>query len=89
MARRGKRLDKQLLQNKRIYVACQTDDDLPYILQYAGEDNLMIGSDYGHADNATEIEALRKIKGQGSASSQAIDKILGANPARFYGLSLQ
>ena len=63
-ARRGKKLSDRLLKDKRVYVTCQTDDDLEYILSYAGEDNLVIGTDYGHSDNASEIEALRKLRNQ-------------------------
>ncbi len=85
-ARRGKPLDKHVLKSKRIYVACQTDDDLPYILDYAGEDNLVIGSDYGHADTATEIEALRRIKQGGNVSPRVINKILQDNARALYGL---
>lgn len=84
--KRGKRLKKDLLRESRIYVACQTDDDLPYILSYAGENNLVIGSDYGHADTATEIEALRKLKHHGELKSDVIQKILEDNPKAFYNL---
>lgn len=84
--RRGKRLPRDLLRENRIYVACQTDDDLPYILKYVGEDNLVIGSDYGHADTATEIEALRKLKQQGEVGPIAIKKILDDNPRALYSL---
>lgn len=73
--------------SKQLFVACQTDDDLPYVLTYSGEDSLMIGSDYGHADNASELLALRRLKDNGELDSQVIDKILYFNPARFYGLS--
>lgn len=86
MAKKGKQLDKQVLKDKRIYVACQTDDDLPYILEYAGEDNLVIGSDYGHADSATEIEALRKITHEGNVTPRVINKILNDNARALYGL---
>ncbi len=86
-ARRGKRLERHVLRDNRIYVACQTDDDLAYVLDYAGEDNLVIGSDYGHADNASELLALRNLKEKGEVEPRIIDKILSANPARFYGLS--
>jgi aminocarboxymuconate-semialdehyde decarboxylase len=85
-ARRGRELSKQLLKEKRVYVTCQTDDDLDYILGYAGEDNLVIGSDYGHSDNASEIEALRKLRTDGRVSGQVIDKILKNNPCALYGL---
>lgn len=85
-ARRGKKLSDNLLKDKRIYVTCQTDDDLTYILGYAGEDNLVIGTDYGHSDNASEIEALRKIREQGKIPAGVIDKILDDNPRVLYGL---
>jgi predicted TIM-barrel fold metal-dependent hydrolase len=85
-ARRGRQLSQQLLKDKRVYVTCQTDDDLDYILGYAGEDNLVIGSDYGHSDNASEIEALRKLRTDGRVSAQVIDKILKNNPWALYGL---
>src|SRR5919109_3377257 len=75
-ARRGKELGKQVLKDHRVYVTCQTDDDLAYILGYAGEDNLVIGSDYGHSDNANEIEALRNLRTRGEIDSRVINKIL-------------
>jgi uncharacterized protein len=85
-ARRGKPFPKNVLKENRIYVTCQTDDDLDQVLGYAGEDNLVIGTDYGHADNAAEIEALRKLRNDGKLPGSVIDKILQDNPAAFYGL---
>jgi predicted TIM-barrel fold metal-dependent hydrolase len=85
-ARRGRHFPENLLRANRIYVTCQTDDDLDYVLGYAGADNLVIGTDYGHADNAVEIEALRKLRGEGKLNGQVIDKILQDNPAALYGL---
>lgn len=84
--RRGKELSKDLLREYRLYVACQTDDDLPYVLQYTGPDNVLIGSDYGHADTSSELEALRHLKAQGNVDPATIDKILCDNPKAFYGL---
>jgi hypothetical protein len=72
--------------SNQLFVACQTDDDLPYVLKYAGENCLMVGSDYGHADNASELLALRRLKENGAIAPVVIDKILCTNPARFYGL---
>jgi predicted TIM-barrel fold metal-dependent hydrolase len=82
----GKQANPDVMRNRRLFVACQTDDDLPYVLKYSGEDSLMIGSDYGHADNASELLALKRLKENGAIDPKVIDKILGANPARFYGL---
>lgn len=86
LRRKGKGLDREALRKGRIYVACQTDDDLPYILSYAGEDNLVIGTDYGHADTASEISALRELQHNGQVNSEAVKKILDDNPRALYGL---
>jgi predicted TIM-barrel fold metal-dependent hydrolase len=85
-ARRGKQLSTNVLKDKRVWVTCQTDDDLDYILGYAGEDTLVIGTDYGHSDNASEIEALRKLKNDGRVAAQIINKILDDNPRALYAL---
>ena len=83
---KGKGISKDLLRRMRLYVACQTDDDLPYILKYSGEDNIVIGSDYGHADTSSEIEALRRLREKGGVSPEVIDKILYDNPKALYNL---
>jgi hypothetical protein len=84
-ARRGRHFPENVLKENRVYVTCQTDDDLDYVLGYAGTENLVIGTDYGHADNAVEIEALRKLRGQGKLKAEVVDRILQDNPAALYG----
>jgi predicted TIM-barrel fold metal-dependent hydrolase len=84
--RRGKELKKDLLKENRIYIACQTDDDLAYVLRYASEDYVVIGSDYGHADTATEIEALKRLQERGEVNLRTIEKILSDNPRALYNL---
>jgi predicted TIM-barrel fold metal-dependent hydrolase len=79
-------LSKDWLRENRLYVACQTDDDLPYVLKYSGEDNIVIGSDYGHADTSSEIEALRNLKMKDELKQEVIDKILYENPKTLYNL---
>ena len=37
---RGRTLPENPLKAYRLYVACQSDDDLPYVLTYTGEDNM-------------------------------------------------
>lgn len=82
----GMPLGRGWMRDKRLYVACQTDDDLPYILEYSGADNIVIGTDYGHADTSSEIEALRKLKTSGRLDAGVVDKILDANPRALYNL---
>ncbi len=82
----GKPLTRDWMRQNRLYVACQADDDLPYVLQYSGEDSIVIGSDYGHADTSSEIEALRKLKTSRELEPFLIDKILDNNPRVLYAL---
>lgn len=85
--RRGLKVEKtEILRKNRIYVACQTDDDLPYVLKYAGEGMLVIGTDYGHNDTSSEILALRKLKEDGAVPSEIVKKILDDNARALYGL---
>lgn len=80
---------EDLFRRNRFYVACQTNDDLPYILKYGTEDSLMIGTDYSHADQSAEIHALDVIEQRGESGeipASVARKILDDNPRRFYGL---
>jgi predicted TIM-barrel fold metal-dependent hydrolase len=84
--RENKAMARNMIRDNHIYVACQTDDDLPYVIKYAGEDNIVIGSDYGHNDTSSEIEALRAVKRNGEVEPKVIDKILYDNAKALYGL---
>jgi len=77
---------RELLQERNIFVALQTTDDIDYIVETAGEDNLMIGTDYGHNDTSTELRALTNLRDNGGISPALAEKILDANPRRLYGL---
>ena len=77
---------KDILSENNIFVACQTSDDLPYILDAVGDDNIVVGTDYGHNDTATEIDALRKLREQGTIDATSVGKILSDNPKRLYAL---
>ena len=80
---------EDLFRKYRFYVTCHTNDDLPYILKYGTEDSLMIGTDYSHADQSAEIEALDVIERRGANGeipASIAQKIVSDNPRRFYGL---
>ena len=51
----------------------------------AGENNLLIGTDYGHTDQSAEIEALRIFQEQGTVEPRVVEKILDTNPRAVYG----
>ncbi len=70
----------------RVYVTCQNDDDLDYIVGYVGEGNLLIGTDYGHFDPSSEIDAISILKSRTDLSTSLINKIVDFNPRNFYAI---
>ena len=87
LQRKGKRLASDPLKENNIYVTIEVTDDIPYIIDRVGDDNLVVGTDYGHTDTSAEIEALRIVQESGEVDSDSINKILGPNSARLYGLN--
>ncbi len=80
------RLPDNLMEEYRIYVTCQVGDDVPYLLNHTGPTAMMIGTDYGHADSSTELDALTTLKNSGGISPETHRKIVEDNPRAFYGL---
>ena len=72
--------------DNRLFIACEADEDLPYILDHIGEDNMITGSDYGHGDQSAEPELVQLLLGREDVPPPVMTKILADNPARFYGL---
>ena len=83
---RGRELPQNPMKAYRLYVACQSDDDLPYVLGYTGEDNMLMGTDYGHHDHAADLEGLRNLETSGGISKEMYRKIVDDNPRAAYAL---
>ncbi len=75
-----------ILRANRLYVTCQTNEDIAYLTNLIGEGNLLIGTDYGHNDSASELTALRNLRGGGRITPEQYRKITHDNPKTFYGL---
>lgn len=86
LKRKGRRLSSDPLKDNNIFVTVEVTDDIPYIIERAGDDNLVVGTDYGHTDTSAEIEALRILREGGKVNAKSVDKILGPNSERLYGL---
>jgi predicted TIM-barrel fold metal-dependent hydrolase len=108
--RRRNRLDvphlgPELFRDYRIYVSCESDEDIPYLAGFIGEDNLVSGSDYGHhfgqlptlepisfqnrlrgGDVSADLALVGELRAREDISPTMLDKILKANPRRFYGM---
>lgn len=82
-------LASNVFKDNRVYITCQVDEDLPYILKCVGEDNLMVGSDYTHRDPSMELEFRKELQTRADKRDipqSAVQKILYENPKTFYGL---
>jgi uncharacterized protein len=70
----------------RTWVTCMTNEDMPFIMKYAGEDRLMIGTDYGHTDPSAEVDALDVFRRTSGLEPYVVQKVLSDNPKALYGL---
>lgn len=70
----------------RMFVTCENSDDLPYIVQQAGEDCLVIGTDYGHTDTSSDVDAIKVFKARTDLAPEVKHKILSDNARALYGL---
>lgn len=73
-------------EENRLFVACEADEDVPYLVQRVGPHNLLIGSDYGHADQSAELAALERLVQREDVDVGVASQIVEDNPRRFYGL---
>ncbi len=85
--RQGRALPADTLAANNMWVACENTDDLPYVLSHAGEDCLMIGTDYGYHDPSSELNAIQLLRNDKRIPPAAVKKILEINPRNFYGLN--
>src|SRR5579871_1424771 len=83
---RGANPAERILRDNHMYVACEITDDMPYVLKYAGEDNLVMGTDYGHADTSAELMALQELRARTDIPPGVADRILDENARALYGL---
>jgi predicted TIM-barrel fold metal-dependent hydrolase len=70
----------------RLYIACEADEDIPYIATYTGEDHLVIGSDYPHNDPSREDQFVNAINARQDIPPELRRKILYDNPRALYAL---
>ena len=82
----GRTFPENVFEAYNIFVTCQTNDDVPYIVRYAGENRLVIGTDYGHTDPSSAVTALNEFQRSEGIDSAVKEKILSHNAKALYGL---
>jgi uncharacterized protein len=78
---------ENILKHFNVYVTAETSDDIEFVIKHGGDENLLIGTDYGHADLSTALNAIEKFKELPGISDESKNRILYDNPNRLYGLA--
>lgn len=81
-----KKKPSQYLRDGNIYVAVESHENIPYLMSYLGEDQLVMASDYPHGDSSHEDDMIGKIEARLDLDLRLREKILSHNPARLYRL---
>ena len=71
---------------ERVFVSCQLDEDLPYVINQLGDDFLITASDYPHGDAFREDYLREGLARRGDLAERTVEKILSDNPERLFRL---
>jgi predicted TIM-barrel fold metal-dependent hydrolase len=82
----GRKWPERGIGEYRMFVTCENSDDIPYIVEQAGEECLVIGTDYGHTDTSSDIDAIKTFKARNDVAPEIKQKILSDNARALYGL---
>ena len=86
LERRGGQLSANPLTENNVWVTIQLNDDLEQVHRYVGDDRLVIGTDYGHADSATEVYALKTFQNDNRMPAESRTRVLWDNPKELYAI---
>ena len=82
----GRKWPDNLLKEHGLFVTLENSDDIPYIVREAGEDNLVIGTDYGHTDTSSDVDAIKIFRERSDVTPAVKAKILSDNSRALYAL---
>lgn len=84
----------KLFERYNMYVSYEANEDLLYLVKYIGEDNVVIGSDFGHhgrsgviADPSAQLHMVKTVRSREEYPGRLVDKLLVDNPRALFGIS--
>ncbi len=80
------RNEVDILKRNNMYVACQMDDDLPYLVSRIGSENIVCGSDWGHIDIGSDPAAHQMISDRVDLDDVVRQRIVDANGRALFGI---
>ena len=82
----GKPRPDNPLVERNMWVALQSNDDIPYLLKEVGEDCFVMGTDYGHNDTQAELDAFLRLRDGETITPEQYRKITDHNGRALYAL---
>ena len=86
----------QLFEKNNIWVSYELGEDLSYLLNFIGEDHIVVGTDYGHhapgttdrlaSDPSAQVHMVKELKSRPELSERTLEKFFVNNPHALYGV---
>jgi hypothetical protein len=74
----------EVLEGRNFNIACQIDDDIPYLVDLLGPDVLIYGTDYGHLDLGADPDGIHVISDELGLDAQLARKIVDTNARKAF-----
>ncbi len=76
----------EVMARKKMYVACENDEDLPYLTKVIGENQIVFGSDYCHNDIGSDPMGHSTLLARSDLAEGVARKIVDANGRALFGI---
>jgi hypothetical protein len=75
------------LERMKMFIALETDEDMPYLAKTLGGQNLVVGTDFGHNDLGTELGAHQTVLAREDVSTELATSIVDTNARRLLDIA--
>jgi predicted TIM-barrel fold metal-dependent hydrolase len=76
----------EVIRGRQFTIACQIDDDIPYLVELLGPDVLIHGTDYGHLDLGSDPDGMHVITEGLGLDPELARKIVDTNGRSAFGI---
>jgi predicted TIM-barrel fold metal-dependent hydrolase len=82
--RHAAKVDRWLAE--RVFLSCELEEDLPYVISKLGDACLITATDFPHGDAFRQDLLADGLRGRGDLPEPTVEKILASNPRRLWNL---
>jgi hypothetical protein len=84
IGRAGKENCRRYFDDGRIFLGCEPDEDLGWVMGKVGSDALVVSSDMPHFDEASHDNVMAEFEARGDLSPGAMQKLMRDNALRLF-----